>query len=290
MSSKIVPITSKDENEFRIYDTKKDSIVKEQYRQMRINQTLKYAKRMKMENLSRIKKEGRRMNILDAIYFLNTFVDKSDPDTNLPNMYHFFQTAEGIRKDGLVDWMQLVGLIHDMGKMMFLWGKDEDGTTENTQWGLVGDTYILGCKLKNEKVYPEFDFLCPDMKDPELNTDMGIYEKYCGLCKCIFTWGHDEYLYDVLQYNKELGNVSESFPIVAYYIIRFHSLYPWHAYEQYKDLECPDDVVFKQYVQLFNKYDLYTKSDDCEKLNIDDLIHYYSDLIYKYFPNGYLIF
>ena len=145
MSSKIVPITSKDENEFRLYDAKKDSIVKEQYRQMWIKQTLKYAKRMKMENLSRIKKEGVKMNILDAIYFLNTFVDKSDPDTNLPNMYHFFQTAEGIRKDGLADWMQLVGLIHDMGKILYMKGCDMDGTSLTTQWAIVGDTFITGC-------------------------------------------------------------------------------------------------------------------------------------------------
>lgn len=37
------------------------------------------------------------------------------------------QTAEGIRKQGFPDWMQLVGLIHDMGKVMFLWGNEADG-------------------------------------------------------------------------------------------------------------------------------------------------------------------
>jgi inositol oxygenase len=37
------------------------------------------------------------------------------------------QTAEGIRKRGHPDWMQLVGLIHDMGKIMFLWGDDSIG-------------------------------------------------------------------------------------------------------------------------------------------------------------------
>ena len=37
------------------------------------------------------------------------------------------QTAEAIRKRGHPDWMQLVGLIHDMGKIMFLWGDDSIG-------------------------------------------------------------------------------------------------------------------------------------------------------------------
>lgn len=46
---------------------------------------------------------------------------------SLPNLVHMLQTAEGIRKRGHPDWMQLVGLIHDMGKIMFLWGDDSIG-------------------------------------------------------------------------------------------------------------------------------------------------------------------
>lgn len=37
------------------------------------------------------------------------------------------QTAEGIRKANHPDWLQLVGLLHDMGKIMFLWGTITDG-------------------------------------------------------------------------------------------------------------------------------------------------------------------
>ena len=36
--------------------------------------------------------------------------------------------------------MQLVGLIHDCGKMVFLRGCDEDGTSVAQQWSIVGDT------------------------------------------------------------------------------------------------------------------------------------------------------
>lgn len=46
---------------------------------------------------------------------------------SLPNLVHMLQTAEGIRKLGHPEWMQLVGLIHDMGKIMFLWGDDSIG-------------------------------------------------------------------------------------------------------------------------------------------------------------------
>jgi hypothetical protein len=44
-----------------------------------------------------------------------------------PNLEHMLQTAESMRAAGLPDWMQLVGLLHDMGKIMFLWGDRETG-------------------------------------------------------------------------------------------------------------------------------------------------------------------
>ena len=40
---------------------------------------------------------------------------------------HNFQTAEGIRAAGYPEWMQLVGLVHDVGKMQFLWGGKASG-------------------------------------------------------------------------------------------------------------------------------------------------------------------
>jgi inositol oxygenase len=234
------------------------------------------------------KYQGNSMNVIDAIKILDNFVDNSDPDINLSNIHHLFQTAEGIRRDGHPEWMQLVGLIHDLGKIMFLWGNDLDGTSERTQWGVVGDTYILGCKLRNNHVYPEFDNLCPDMKKSNLNTDMGIYCKNCGFDNCTISWGHDEYLYDVLTYNREIGNVSKDFPIEAYYMIRFHSFYPWHSYGEYTEIESDIDKKNKEAVQLFNKYDLYTKEN--KVMDIDGLSDYYEKIILKYFPNGYLVF
>ena len=51
----------------------------------------------------------------------------SDPDSSLPNKLHMLQTAEGLRRAGHPDWMQLMGLVHDLGKIMYLWGSPEDG-------------------------------------------------------------------------------------------------------------------------------------------------------------------
>lgn len=59
-----------------------------------------------------------KMNIKDALLKLNDLIDESDPDSDLPNIVHAFQTAENIRKDYPDDdWFHLTGLIHDLGKV-----------------------------------------------------------------------------------------------------------------------------------------------------------------------------
>ena len=52
---------------------------------------------------------------------LNELVDESDPDTDMPNIVHAFQSAEKIREDHPdQEWFQLTGLIHDLGKVPLL--------------------------------------------------------------------------------------------------------------------------------------------------------------------------
>ena len=59
-----------------------------------------------------------KMNIRNALEKLNELIDESDPDSNLPNIVHAFQTAEKIRSDHPdEDWFHLTGLIHDLGKV-----------------------------------------------------------------------------------------------------------------------------------------------------------------------------
>ena len=64
------------------------------------------------------------------------------------------------------------------------------------------------------------------------------------------------------------------------YIVSFHSLYSDHKYNQYTHLLSEKDHNMLKWLKLFNKYDLYTKSD----VTIDDgTKEYYNQLIYKYF-------
>ena len=127
--------------EFRNYDQGETiAAVKEHYRKMRSRQTYDYVKKMKTKYL----KFDHPLDIWDAMERLNLLIDVSDPDLNLPNIQHLIQSAEAVRADNRPDWMQVVALIHDLGKVMYLWGEDEDGTSQAEQWGLVGDIFVVG--------------------------------------------------------------------------------------------------------------------------------------------------
>ena len=175
------------------------------------------------------------------------------------------------------DWLQLVGLIHDLGKIIYLRGCDEDGTSIKEQYSIVGDTYILGYPLPNTLVYSEFNHLSKGNEHLNLKS---IYDKNCGLDNCYITYGHDEYLYNVLKQN------NTNLPEEALYIIRFHSLYTWHTHNEYKELESTYDRAMKGWVKLFNQADLYSKVDKIySQEEIEKLNEYYIPIINKYLPN-----
>ena len=49
---------------------------------------------------------------------LSDVLDESDPDVDVPNVHHAFQTAEGLRaRHPHLPWLHLAGLIHDLGKV-----------------------------------------------------------------------------------------------------------------------------------------------------------------------------
>ena len=197
---------------------------------------------------------------------LNNLVDDSDPDTDLPQIMHALQTAEDIREDGHPDWMQLVGLIHDAGKMLCYYGEP--------QWAVVGDTFPTGCAWSRSIVFHEFFATNPDRNQPELQNETGIYEKGCGLSNLLMSWGHDEYIYQMLRDSK--------LPTEGLSMLRFHSFYPWHREGAYSHLMNDDDRRMLPWSQLFSKYDLYSKSDRIPDMK--ELKPYYQSLIDKYLP------
>jgi len=264
----------------RTYGDETAQRVKTLYHMMRCNQDLGHVRMCHAKYVAPGKLGSVRMSVWEAMKLLETFVDVSDPDVTLPNHVHAFQTAEGVRAMNMPDWMQLTGLIHDLGKMIYLRGCDEDGTSMDQQWSIVGDTWVVGCTMPDELVFPEFNADNPDARVPERCTDTGVYEPGCGLDNTYCAFGHDEYMYQVL-----LQNEGVKLPKEALYVIRYHSLYPWHDKGCYAALESDTDRQMKGWVKLFNQHDLYTKKDtNYTAEEMGELRQYYTELIEKYLP------
>jgi inositol oxygenase len=253
------------------------------------------------------------MTMREALSKLDQYVDPSDPDLDLPNSYHAYQTAEMVRRDHPDDEeFQVVGLIHDVGKVLYEFGEPS--------WAVVGDTFVVGCAFAPSIVYPDTFDSNPDKDDLRFNTKLGIYEAGCGIENLQLSFGHDEYLHSVLVRNPTAHRLSKR----SLAQIRFHSFYPWHTGGDYGYFEAPGDDLLKRDVLEFNKYDLYSKAvvdgdvaecdeserdvaerdvaerdddsvaerDDDKATNAnnnrfrltDDMIRYYDRLLEKFFP------
>jgi inositol oxygenase len=253
---------NKKPEEFRDYRSEARASVKEFYRLNHTHQTRDFVLSKQDEFTHRGKA---RMGIWEAMEYLNTLVDDSDPDTDLTQIEHLLQTAEAIRRDGRPAWFILTGLIHDLGKILCLWGEP--------QWAVVGDTFPVGCAFSPKIVFHEFFDANPDSNVSEYQSRLGIYKEHCGLDKVDMSWGHDEYMYHV---------VKDYLPEEARYIIRYHSFYPAHKEGAYEYLMSEGDKTMFQWVRQFQPYDLYSKSK--ERPNPQELRPFYEQLIAEYFP------
>jgi len=254
--------TAKSTEAYRNYEEPARDTVKEFYRLNHTYQTYEFVMQKREQYLSFDKKE---MAIWDAFEFLNELVDDSDPDTDLDQFQHLLQTSEAIRRDGHPDWMVLVGLMHDMGKVLCLFGEP--------QWAVVGDTFPVGCAYSDKIIYSEFFNANPDFTNPAYNTKFGIYKPNCGLRNVHMSWGHDEYIYQMMK---------DHLPEPALYMLRYHSFYAWHREGAYEHLLDDHDKEMLKWVTLFNPYDLYSKCP--VQPDWKELKSYYTELIEKYLP------
>ncbi|ETN68595.1 hypothetical protein NECAME_05559 [Necator americanus] len=261
----------KDGKSYRIYEENSVNQIQERVKRHYYNQhkkqTVEFVDEMHKKWLSF---NHAKMPILEALDVLANFLDESDPDVDEANLKHAYQTAERLRKaHPQKPWMHLAGLVHDLGKVMSVWGEN--------QWAVTGDTYPVGCEPSDTIVYGVSSFEGnPDMSNPKYNTEIGMYNIGCGLENLKMCWSHDEYMYQVLL------NHGSTLPEDALYAIRFHSFYPYHSHNAYKQFMNSRDEQFLDAVLLLNSCDLYSKND--EEPNIEDLKPYYQSLIDKYIP------
>jgi inositol oxygenase len=163
------PLLPKPVEQFRNYEDANPR-VEEFYRLNHTYQTLDFVLGKKRDYLEL---NRRVMTVWETLDFLNTLVDDSDPDIDFTQIEHALQTAESIRAANQPRWFIATGLVHDLGKILCLFGEP--------QWAVVGDTFPVGCRWSPKIVHSQFFAHNPDRNVPEYQTEDGIYEPGCGL-------------------------------------------------------------------------------------------------------------
>jgi inositol oxygenase len=253
----------KTDAEFRRYDATAEPGVAQFYQLNHEHQTVSYVRGKEEQyfSLTRGKK-----TIWEAAEYLNTLVDNSDPDTDLTQIEHLLQTSEAMRRDHQPRWMILTGFLHDLGKCLCLYGEP--------QWGVVGDTFPVGCAWSDAILFHQYFERNPDAKVAEYQTPYGIYAPNCGLENVHMSFGHDGYIAEVMK---------PYLPDEALYMMRFHSFYPWHTHGAYAHLTNEKDRAMLEWVKKFNPYDLYSKGH--AKPDLKQLKPYYDDLFAEFLPD-----
>ena len=199
--------------EFRDFAAEARDTVKEFYRLNHTHQTLDFVLAKKADYLARNRK---RHGVWDALEFLDTLVDDSDPDVDFTQIDHALQTAEAVRRANQPRWLIVTGLIHDLGKILCLFGEP--------QWAVVGDTFPVGCQFSTACVYPgvlraESRSAASDLLDAVRDLRAELRPR---------------------QRPPVVGTRRVHLPrrqgppaVEALYALRYHSFYPWHKEGEY---------------------------------------------------------
>ena len=163
--------------------------------------------------------------------------------------------------------MILTGLIHDLGKVLCLFGEP--------QWAVVGDTFPTGCPYSPKIVLRRI--LRHQSGHEARRIPAGqrhLRASNCGLGNVHLSWGHDEYLYHI---------VKDHLPQPAQYMIRYHSFYAWHRRGRIR-LPSGRTRTVRCCPGCSNstRYDLYSKNPNPPQLAT--LKPYYEDLLARYLP------
>jgi inositol oxygenase len=254
---------------FRDYEMLDEtSTVAQFYKTQHEKQTLEYVQDAKSRFYGFNHAKHSLMELFEAS---DAIVDESDPDLHLSQLHHAIQTAERARSiypEPDMDWFWFTAFIHDLGKILTIFGEP--------QWGVVGDTFPVGCAFEDTSVYPESFKLNPDYGKYD---KLGIYTANCGFDKVHFAFSHDDYLSQALEHN------GHNLPYEALYCIRYHSFYPWHKNGGYAHLASERDHELLPLLRKFQACDLYSKDDE-NLLDYKALDAFYSGLADKFIGVG----
>jgi len=231
------------------------------YRRLHRGQTLERALALRAKYAAR--RLG-RATVRERFEALAGIRDESDAELEgMSQLGHALQTANAIRGDGRDEGWIVLGLIHDLGKILLQHGEPPEF--------VVGDTHPLGCAFSPAIRHVEFLSENPDAYDPRYTTHSGIYSQGCGLDAVTMSYGHDEYLYWI---------VRDHVPYEVAWEIRYHS-FQSVAGEYLHLFDARDHELRESHMKPFARYDLYTKDpDDVSSEHLDE----YLELLDRRFP------
>lgn len=206
-----------------------------------------------------------RATVWDRLMSLAEINDESDADLEgMSQLGHALQTANAIVDAGLgEDWI-LAGLVHDLGKILVEYGEPQEF--------VVGDIFPIGCRY-SEKII-RYDFLRenPDWHNPQYQSRCGVYDEHCGLDRVVFSFGHDEYGYQLFR---------ELLPREFAWMIRYHSFQSIAA--EYLHLFDEEDLRLREsQMKPFARFDLYTKNP---REVVERRLPEYEALVKRRFPD-----
>lgn len=179
-----------------------------------------------------------------------------------------FTMAEEARLCGHPDWLQLVALIHDLGRVIKLIDVSSLMDFQEYDWTIAIVSRVVGCNPSRSTSFKEFSYLRSDSHDSRYNTNLGIYHEGCGLHGLDLTWTGQEYLYSMLKHNEV------DIPYEGLSIIRYFLLNEWHTHGECQEFQSVDDEDLKSLVLDFYNLRQRVKrnlnkelsDEDCDRL------------------------
>ena len=202
----------------------------------------------------------------ESLDFLNTLVDDSDPDIDFTQIEHAMQTAEAIRAANQPRWFIVTGLVHDLGKILCLFGEP--------QWAVVGDTFPVGCRWSPKIVYSNLFGENPDRHVPEYQTENGIYEPGLRPRSRAHVVGPRRVRLSRRQGTPAGGSALHApLPLV---------LPLAQGGRVQRTSRTRRTAAMLKWVRAFNRYDLYSKGSP--RPDVPALMPYYQELVDEFFP------
>ena len=206
------------------------------------------------------------MTVWEALEFLNTLVDDSDPDVDFTQIEHALQTAEAIRAAGQPRWFIVTGLVHDLGKILCLFGEP--------QWAVVGDTFPVGCRWSPKIVYSQFFSDNPGpararVPDRERHLRAGLRPRQRA-----HVVGPRR-----VRLPRRQGSTARTKRSTCCATTRSTR---GTRKSEYSHLLNDRDRAMVKWVRAFNRYDLYSKGSARPK--VEELMPFYEDLVKEFFP------